>query len=236
MFRLPPLTPFVRALMITLFALFVLEAILQNFVGVPVFQLLALDPRFLTVATAWQVLTHVLIVPAEPNFVFNLLLSLLFIWWIMAPFESRYGRERVVHLSVVAALTAALGALVAGQIAPSYSLPVFGPQVITLTAMCAYSMILPAHAEMSFFGMFAMRPIQLIYVVVGFSVLGFLTTKNLAQLAADLGAVGGGIGYAKFWMLRAPRRKIFGSGAPKRKGPGLKLVKSDDDEPKKWIN
>jgi len=237
MFRLPPLTPFVKGLMIALFALFVLEAILQNFVGVPVFELLALDPTSLSIATAWQVLTHVLIVPSDPGSVFNLLFSLLFLWWIMAPFESRYGRERVMQLSVVAALSAALGAVLAGQLAPDYSMRVFGPQVITLTGICAYATLLPPRAELNFFGLLPLRPNQLIYIMLGLSVLNFLTTKNLAQLAADLGAIAAGIGYAKYWMLRAPRSKIFGGGTPKkRKGKGLRLVKNDDEEPKNWLN
>ncbi len=237
MFRLPPLTPFIRALLIALGALFVIEAILQNFLDVPVFELLALNPSVLGIATAWQVFTHVLIVPAQSNYIFSLMLSLLFIWWIMAPFEARYGRTRVIQLSIVATLSAAAGAILVCQIAPTAGSLVFGPQTITVAGMCAYAMLLPPHAELSFFGMFQMRPIQLIYVVVGLSVVGFLTSKNAAQLAADLGAIGGGIGFAKIWMLRAPRRKIFGGGKPKKKtGPALKLVKSDEEEPKRWLN
>ena len=238
MFRLPPLTPFIRALLITLASLFVIEAILQNFLGVPVFQLLALNPSALSVATVWQVFTHVLVVPAQPDFIFSLLLSLLFIWWIMAPFEARYGRTRVIQLSIVGALSAAAGAILASQVAPAYGSLVFGPQTITVAGMCAYAMLLPPHAELNFFGMFQMRPMQLIYVVAGFSVLNFLTSKNVAQLSADLGAIAGGIAFAKLWMLRAPRRKIFGGGKPKKKGgPSLKLIKGEeDDEPKRWLN
>ncbi len=237
MFRLPPLTPFIRALLISLVALFVLEAVLQNFLDVPVFQLLALNPMALSLQTVWQVFTHVLIVPAQPGFIFSLLLSLLFIWWIMAPFEARYGRTRVMQLSVVAALSAAAGAILAAQVAPGFSSLVFGPQAITLAGMCAYAMLLPPHAELSFFGMFQMRPMQLIYIVLGLSILSFLTSKNAAQLAADLGAIGGGIGFAKIWMLRAPRRKTFGGGKPKKKSsPALKLVKREDEDPNRWLN
>ncbi len=239
MFRLPPLTPFVRNLMIGLSALFVGEAILQNFMDVPVFQLLALNPSAIGLDTLWQIFTHVLIVPAQPGFVFSLLLSLLFMWWIMAPFEARYGRTRVIQLSLAAALGAALAAVVAGQVAPAYSSLVFGPQTITLAGMCAYAMLLPPRAELSFFGMFQLRPMQLIYVVLGFSVLGFLTSKNAAQLAADLGAVGAGVGFAKLWMQRAPPRKSWTGQKPNKKpARGLKLVKGDDDddEPKRWLN
>lgn len=237
MFRLPPLTPFIRSLLIGLSVLYVAEAILQNFLDVPVFQLLSLDPSGLSYWTLWQVVTHVLVVPPKPDYMFSLLVSMLFIWWIMAPFEARYGRTRVIQLCVVAAVSAAIAAIAAGQLAPAYGSLVFGPQTITVAGMCAYAMLLPPHAELSFFGMFQMRPMQLIYVVAGFSIVNFLTSKNAAQLAADLGAIGGGIGFAKLWMLRAPRRKIFGGGKPKKRGgPQLKVVKGDDDEPKRWLN
>jgi membrane associated rhomboid family serine protease len=236
-FRFPPLTPFVRSLLIALAALFVLGAVLQNFLNVPVVQLLALDPTTLSVATLWQVVTHVFVMPPVPGAVLSLMISMLFMWLIMAPFEERYGRNKTLQLIVVSAVSAALPAIAAGQLAPGYSTLVAGPQTITLAGICAYAMVIPPYAEISFFGLFPMKPKQLIYIVAGLSLVGFLTSKNGAQLAADLGAIAGGVGYARYWMLRAPRRKIFGGGGPKKKGPKLRAIKGGaDDEPKRWLN
>ena len=75
MFRLPPLTPYVRAMLIALGVVFTLSAILENFLGVPVVRFLALETRALSVLTPLQLLTHVWIVPPNPNAVFWLALS-----------------------------------------------------------------------------------------------------------------------------------------------------------------
>jgi membrane associated rhomboid family serine protease len=235
--RFPPLTPFVRTLLIAVSALFVLTAALQNFGGVPVFELLALNPTVLSVATLWQVFTHVLVVPPVPGSVLSLAFSLVFIWLILAPFEERYGRDRALQLSALSAVLAALSAVLVGQLMPSFGTYVAGPQTITLAAICAYAALLPSHAEVSFFGLFPMTPKVLVGIVAALSVVSFLTTRNASQLAADMGAIGAGIGFAKWWMQRAPRRRSFDPRRTPRKGGRLKLVKSEDDEdPKHWLN
>jgi membrane associated rhomboid family serine protease len=234
-FRFPPLTPAVRTLLIALGSLFVLEAILQNFVGVPVFQLLSLNTTALSPATAWQLFTHVLVVPPEPQYVFSLVVGLAFIWLILAPFEARYGQDRVVQLTLVSAVAAGVPALAAGLVMPSAAGPLAGPATITLAAISGYAVMLPAHAEVSFFGIFPMRAKHLIGVVIGFSVLMFLTRPNVAQLAADLGAIGGGVGFCKLWMQRPPRRRK--SSGPR--GPvKLHAVRNEDEDkgPKRWLN
>jgi membrane associated rhomboid family serine protease len=233
-FRFPPLTPAVRALLIVLSALFVLEAVLQNFMDLPVFELLALNTTSLSPATAWQLFTHVLVVPPVPGVVLSLMLSLAFIWLILAPFEARYGQDRVVQLTVVSAVAAGVPALLAGLLFPMWAGPLAGPATITLAAVAGYAVMIPAHAEVSFFGLFPMRAKHLIGVVIAFSVLGFLTTRNIAQLAADLGAIGGGIGFCKLWMQRPPRRRKTSS---KRGSAKLYAVPNDDeDKPKRWLN
>lgn len=236
MLRFPPLTPAVRTLLIALLALFVVEAVLQNFVGVPVFEWLALHTRTLSPATAWQVFTHVMVVPPVPGSVFALGLSALFLWLILAPFEARYGQDRVVQLALFSAVAAAVPALLVGQLMPRLSGYVAGPGTITLAAIAAYAAILPAHAEVSFFGVLPMRAKHLIGLIIALSVLGFLTTRDAAQLAADMGAIAGGVGFSKWWMQRPtlfgkPRRGRTRGGPTK-----LRAVRTPEEERKRWLN
>jgi membrane associated rhomboid family serine protease len=236
--RFPPLTPAVRALLIALVSLFVLGAVLENFVGVPVFQLLSLTTTRITPATAWQLFTHLAAVPPQNGAEFSLLLSLAFIWLILAPFEARYGQTRVVQLVLVSALSAGIPALLVGLFLPSMAGHLAGPATITLAAIAGYTVMLPEHAEVSFFGVFPMRAKHLILVVIGFSVVRFLTSRDAAQLAADFGAVAGGIGFCK-WMVRTPRRKA--KRPPGVRGGGrLHAIKGgadgDDKDPKRWLN
>jgi membrane associated rhomboid family serine protease len=230
-FRFPALTPLVRSLLFVLLGLFVTFAVLENFLHVAVVELFALEPRVLSMLTPLQVLTYVWVMPPVPGAVFSLLLSLLFLWLIVAPFEERYGKRRVIELIIVAAVSAALPALLVGQLAPRYAGLLAGPQIITLAAMCAYAVLLPPYAEVSFFGLFPLKPNHLLGIVIGFSVLGFLTTANAAALAADLGAVGGGVAFVKWWMQRPPPRR-----GRKRHGR-LRVVGNDEDSgPKQWLN
>jgi membrane associated rhomboid family serine protease len=233
--RFPPLTPAVRALLIALVTLFVLEAVLQNFVGIPVFEWFALNPTRLSPGTFWQLFTHVFVVPPVPGIVFSLALSLAFIWLILAPFEARYGQARVVELALVAAVSAGIPALLVGQLLPSLAGHLAGPETITLAAISGYAVMLPQQAEVSFFGLFPMRAKHLIGVVVAFSVLGFLTSRNAVQLAADFGAIGGGIAFCKYWIegnwRRAKPRKAQGA-----RGGHLHAVRDDEKGPKRWLN
>jgi membrane associated rhomboid family serine protease len=218
-------------MLIALLSIFVLAAILQNFAGIPVVDWLALDTHQLTPLTPLQLLTHIWIVPPLPQSVLWLAISGYFLWLIMAPFEARYGQRRTIELTLVAAVSSGLPALLVGHLAPGLAAPLAGPQTITLCAICAYAFLLPSHAQVSFFG-WSLQPRQLLWVILGFSVIGFLTSRNAAALAADLGAIGGGMAFVRYWMQRPPPRK-----GPK-KGPNkLRVVRNDDDEgPKHWLN
>jgi membrane associated rhomboid family serine protease len=231
-FRLPPLTPYVRVMLIALLTLFVLAAVLENFLAVPMVAWLALETHQVTPLTALQLLTHVWVVRPDPQAVLWLAISCYFLWLIMAPFEARYGRRRAIELTIVAAVSSGICALLVGLVAPGLSAPLAGPQTITLCAICAYAFILPAHAEVSFFG-WALAARQLLWVILGFSLIGFLTSRNASALAADLGAIGGGMAFVRYWMQRPPPRRSVKKGAAK-----LRVVGRDDDDsgPKRWLN
>lgn len=108
MFRFPPLTPFVKKLLIALFGAWILQILLQNWGGVPVFGFLALDTAQPGVATLWQLGTHVLAFPTGPQAVFSMLIMLVFLWWMLAPFEQRFGQKRTIQLCAVAVLSSAM--------------------------------------------------------------------------------------------------------------------------------
>lgn len=230
MFRLPQLTPFVRKLLIVLAVTFVVVAITNRLVY-PILGLLMLEPRVLSVATLWQIFTYVLVVP--PSSLLPLLISLLFIWWILPPFEERYGATRVLQLSALATVASALMAILAGQLFPDSSGPVSGPGPITLAAISAYAVLLPPHAEISFFGVVPMKARQLLWVVVGFSLLGFIVSWTISHLASDLGAIAAGVLFVKYWMQKPPRRRTFQRKPPSK----LRVVGGADEKPRGgWLN
>jgi membrane associated rhomboid family serine protease len=153
---------------------------------------------------------------------------------ILPPFEDRYGQARTLQLLLAATVCSSLAAIVVGQLVPSYAGSLEGPGPLTLGAMAAYAVLLPPNAEVNFFGVLPMRSQHLLWVIVGLSVLGFITSKNLVSLASDLGAIGGGIGFVKWWMQRPPRRRSF----QRKGGAKLRVVSRDDDDRPRggWMN
>ena len=205
MFRFPPLTPFVKKLLITLFGAWIAQIILQNWAGVRIFELLALNTATPGLHTLWQLGTHVLAFPTGPQAVFSMLISLVFLWWMLAPFEQRFGEKRTFQLCVAAALSSALLALVVGLLVPSPS-PLYGAQALLLGSIAAFAWSYRGQGRMSFFGVIDMKPVHIIYLVLAFSVLIFMTSGDAVALAADIGAIGGGIGFIE-WLRRPPRRR-----------------------------
>ena len=242
MFRLPPLTPFVKKLLIGLLGAFVAQLVLEVWLGVPVSTLLALSTETVGVPTLWQLFTYVLVWPPSPSSVAWLLISLLFFWWMMAPFEQRHGAARTAQLCLVSTLSASVPALLAGLLWPSY--PLFGSNVILIGVIGAFAASMPRDATISLFGLFPMRPVHLILLVIGWSLLGFLASKNLSGFVADLGALGGGMAFMRFLMRprrpKAPRPPK--KNGRSRRSHGFRVIEGggesseDDDVPPRILH
>ena len=236
-FRFPPLTPTVKTILIALFAIYVGEAILEGWVGIPVSTFLVLQPGVPSIATAWQIVTHSLVLPPGPGAFFNLLLGLVFLWWFLAPFEERFGGTRVVQLCVASTLGAGIAAAAVGA-AFGIGGYLAGPGTMSFAGLAAYFWTMKGRS-ISLFGMMNMRAEQAIWLFVGLSFLSFIYSKNVINLVGDLAAVGAGIGFVE-WMRRPPKKAIFRKkkGAPKRRsGAPLRIVRDDEDPPdKRWLN
>ena len=232
MFRFPPLTPFVKKLLIALFGAWIAQIILQNWAGVPMFELLALNTGSVGVATLWQLGTHVFAFPTGPQAVFSMLIVLLFLWWMLAPFEQRFGQKRTIQLCVVAAMSAALLALVVGMVVPAPS-RLYGAQAILLGAIAAFAWSYRGQGRMSFFGVIDMKPVHIIYLVLALSALMFITSGDAVALAADLGAIGGGMGFIE-WLRRPPTRRR--RRRRRKKKSSFDVVQGGRADEPRWLN
>jgi membrane associated rhomboid family serine protease len=232
-FRFPPLTPFVKKLLIALFATWILQILLQNWAGVPTFALFALNTNSPGIPTLWQLVTHVFAFPTGPQAVFSMLITLLFLWWMLAPFEQRFGDKRTLQLCVVSALSAALLGLLVGILVPNPS-SLYGAQAIVLGTIAAFAWSYRGQGRMSFFGVIDMKPVHIIYLVLAFSALMFITSGDAVALAADLGAIGGGIGFIE-WLRRPPKRRQRRVPRGQRRSSFDVVQGGRSDEPR-WLN
>lgn len=232
MFRFPPLTPFVKKLLIALFGAWIVQILLQNWGQIPIFEELALDTGKVGVSTAWQLATHVLAFPTGPQAVFSMLITLVFLWWMLAPFELRFGEKRTIQLCVVTAIASAILGLLMGLLAPNPS-RLYGAQAIVLGSIAAFAWSYRGQGRMSFFGVLDMKPVHIIYLVLAFSVLIFMTSGDSVALAADVGAIGGGMAFIE-WLRRPPRRRRQPK-LGKKKG-SLDVIRGGRRSERRWLN
>lgn len=232
MFRFPPLTPLVKKLLIALFGAWIVQILMQNWGGVPVFEILALNTGHLGIHTIWQLATHVFAFPTGPQAVFSMLLTLVFLWWMLAPFELRFGEKRTIQMCVVTALSSATLAIIVGLMAGNPS-RLYGAQAILLGSIAAFAWSYRGQGRMSFFGVIDMKPIHIIYLVLAFSVLMFITSGDAVALAADIGAMGGGVAFIE-WLRRPPTKRR--RRKPRRKRGPLDVVQGGRRSEPRWLN
>jgi membrane associated rhomboid family serine protease len=233
-FRFPPLTPFVKKLLVALFGAWLVQIILQNWGGVPMFEVLALSTSSPGVNTLWQLGTHVFAFPTGPQAVFSMLIVLLFLWLMLAPFEQRFGQKRTIQLCVVAALASAFLALIVGLIVPSPS-ALYGAQALLLGSIAAFAWSYRGQGRMSFFGVIDMKPVHIIYLVLALSALMFITSGDAVALAADIGAIGGGMGFIE-WLRRPPGRRGPKRRKRRKRKSGFDVVQGGRADEPRWLN
>jgi len=239
-FRFPPLTPFVKKLLIGLAATFVVTLLAEKLAGVPCFELLALAPT-IGIYSAWQIFTYVLVYPPEPGSVLSLGIGLVFLWWMAGPFEQRFGATRTVQLLLVGTVAAGVTTLIAAQLLPSSI--TFGMSPFYMAIVAGYAISLPRNARLSFFGILPLKPMGIIWLFIGLSALMHIAADDWAGLMGDLAAVGAGVLFMK-WILRPQRakpKKKKKNGS--RRSHGFRVIEggADDDDdddggPPRYLN
>lgn len=245
MFRFPPLLPFTKKLMITLAATFVAAVVLTRVAGIPVVELLALLPQP-GIHTAWQLFTYPLVGVPSSGGVISLLISLLFLWLMMSPFEARFGGTITLQMCVVATLVSGLVYIPAALVLPAH--PLLGPSPLFLGVIGAYAASMPRGAQLSFFGVIPMTPKVLVLIFLGLSALMNLADGNFAAIFADAAAIFAGIGFVRWWLARPVRprtpkaEKKKKNGGRRKRPSGWQVIEGggegddDDDDRPRYLN
>jgi membrane associated rhomboid family serine protease len=233
-FSFPPITPLVKKLIIALLAAYVIGLVLQNFMAVPITEVLALNPLVLGPLTPLQLVSHVLVPDRDPMW---LLISLMFMWLMLSPFESSFGAKRTAILIVCGVLASSVAAIATAQIVPGAAHMHGGSGSISLVAAAAISSVM-RRGRMLLFGVLPVTPRQLLIGLVAISVLQFLASKDLQTLSTSLATIAAGVGYVRY-MTRPPRppRGSRPSGARFRlvRGGGGASASGESERPK-WLN
>lgn len=244
MFRFPPLTPLCKWLLIVLCVAYVTLVIAVNWLGAGwLVEALLLSPS-LGLHTLWQPITFPLVQPTGPDGMFSFVVSLVFFWWVVAPFEQSFGIRHTVRLLAFTSLATSAAVVLVGTLLSLASDPaspflaagpLFGVSVHWLSVMAAFAWSMRFKGPLNLFGVLSLKATTVIYLLLGWSVLHFLTSRDMTNLVADVAAVGIGIFYIEV-LSRPPRKSA--PPKPKKSGASLRLVtggKSDEDPPK-WLN
>ncbi len=233
MFRFPSLTPLVRTCLVIFLVAYVGLLIASNWLGQgELLNLLALNTSVLWYGNAWQLVTYCLVQDTSPGGVMPFVISALFFWLVVAGYEQTFGRKKAIQVLVASLLGASSLALVVGVFVPGV---LFGFGPLTLGAFAAYAWAMHIlKQEANFFGVMPMKPLTMIGVVLGLSLLSFLASGNLLSLVGDLGATLAGVLFTER-MARppsAPRKPKH-----RRSSAELRLVQGGkkSDGPR-WLN
>jgi len=227
MFRFPPLTPVVKVWLATTLAALIGLMIGHNFLGQQaLFGKLALRSG-LSVETLWQVVTYPLAQRPDSQGLTGYLISAVFFWLVVSPYELQWGRRMLIQLLAAITIGAALPAVAVGLFFQG-SVFGFGPHVLGVIA--AYAWAIRHQGQLSFFGVMPMKAVHLIGLCVFLSLLQFLAHPDVVRFTADLGAVG--VGVLFMWRLerRPPKKK--GEKKKKRSSGHLQVI----DGGKRWLN
>ena len=87
---------------------------------------------------------------------------------------------------------------------------------------------------MSLFGVLDMKPVHIIYLVLALSVLMFMTSGDAVALAADIGAIGGGMAFIE--RLRRPPGRRRRPWRRKKKKSSFDVVQGGRADEPRWLN
>lgn len=224
--RFPPLTPVVKVWLATTLAAMIGIMVSENFLEVGVVQKLVLTAE-LGVHTAWQLVTYPLAQSPTSEGLTGYLISSVFFWLVVAPYELQWGRRMLIQLLVAITFGAALFAIPFGLFLGGGVFG-FGPHVLGVIA--AYAWAIRHRGQLSFFGVLPMKAVHLIGLCVFLSLLQFLARPNVMGFAADLGAVGVGVFF--MWRLEQPKTPKKGGQPKKKSSSHLQVI----DGGKHWLN
>jgi membrane associated rhomboid family serine protease len=187
----------------------------------------------------WQVATYMWF-HEQP---FQLLMSLLILWFFGPQFEQRWGPKSFLRFFVLAGIGSGVIAALVGVVVPFFNVDNSGMGAALNGLLMAFALAFP-EATVRMYFIIPVTARQLVYVVILIEVV-FAAAGSNHQLPAQLGGLLSG--YLLVTGRWRPSRWGFGGGPktkPRRPNPGnLRVIKGDkdnddkdDDRPPKYLN
>lgn len=229
MFRFPPPTRLLKILVGGLAALFVLETLADNWLGLGITPLLALKVGQFSPFALLNIATYPLAIFSTS--VFGTLIQLFFIWWIIGDYERNIGTETTILLIAFVSLFTGAACFIAGLALPITGQYLAGPWPMISGAIASMCWRLRGRGTLSLYGVIPMKAEHLLYGLAGLSLVNYLVSKSLLQLVASLAALGGGILFTE-WTRRGGGMRMR-----RRVRRGLRAIDGGrKGKPERWMN
>lgn len=226
------LTPIGKIMLMIYATVYILELIGQSWLGIPIYQLLSLNPIDGGNFHFWQLITHPLI--HDPGSPIMFLIDCLVFYFFAGSIENALGPRGFLQLYIVSALGGAVACLVFGSLI-SIGVPCAGMMPSLLTLIVVFGLL---HSEATILLMFVL-PIKAKYISYGTVIVTALTflARTNPYGAYHLGGICLGWLYFRsptHWLdLNWWRWKYFEYGQKKRRSKFTVIngENDDDDQP-----
>lgn len=240
--NMPPMTPTVKKLLITMAVVWVVvQIILDKMGGLSISRWFILNPaQVVTHFYAWQLVTYMFFHALSP---FHLFFNGLMLWFTGVELERHWGSRFFttyfftcgIGAAIVYCVGVSLYALVSGDQTPLL-IPVMGASGGLFGLLVAYGIVF-SERIIYFMGLFPLKAKYFALIAAALDLSSLLTTGFTGGEVAYLAHLGGAaVGFAFLWTqtrlkLRKTRDKV-------KKSTSLRLVvdneKKDDKGPKYW--
>ena len=224
-----------KIMLVVYAAVYVLELIGEQWVGAPIFGLLALNPLNSGQFHIWQLLTHPVI--HNPGAPIGFLIDCLVFYFFAGTIEAALGTRSFLRLYIVAAVGGAAAGLLFSSLT-SFSTPYAGMMPSLLALIVVFGLLNPESTVLLMF----ILPVKAKYISYGTVIVTALTflARTNPHGAYHLG------GIALAWLyFRSPshwldanwwRWKFFQSSRKKRRSKFTVIDGRDDDDQKPTIH
>jgi membrane associated rhomboid family serine protease len=233
---MPPLTPYLKIIMIVCGAVWLLQILLSffkfNIAGLGLEQMLGVVPVLVVKGFVWQPLTYMFLhSPLDP---FHILLNLLFIWMFGGELERHWGSRAFLRYYLVCGVGAGVFITIWAFIVGTETTTTIGASGALFGLIIAFGMIF-ADRTVLFMLIFPMKARTMAMILFGITF--FLTFRSSGGLVSHAGHLGGaltGFLYLKrAWRIGDFYRELKWKLRRRR----FKVIEPDKkDDFDRWVN
>lgn len=225
----PPFTKINKFILIISVALFLVDSVLGQSMGVSLVNYIGLSSNMVLKGFITQFVTYPLIETGFTSMLFNGLL----LWFIGSELEMHWGeRFYKKYLLFTVLFVSAIYFLVSLLIPDMTFVPLKGLGGINFALLVAYGLIF-SERQLTFMLLFPMKAKYFCMLLAGIEIYMSMFSAYKYSAWAHVLAMGFGFVFLRYSSMRAKLNNLQKEGHKKKMRSKLKLVK-DDDEPKTW--